>query len=221
MPLIFLVGPRASGKTTVGRALAQRLALPFADTDHYLLENAGQTVAQIVAAEGWSGFRLRESHALRAVAARYPQGAVIATGGGMVLDEQNRAFMRSQGHVFYLSAPVEALVARLSNNPLTAQRPSLTGGGIADEIRQVLEERLPLYQQTAHHHLDASLPPRRICSLAMEALRALATDDANSTDDADASQQGNAGSDVEKMEAAASTGEDPKNPRNEHGPASD
>lgn len=173
MPLIFLVGPRACGKTTVGRALAQRLNLPFADTDHYILKNTGSTVAQIVATEGWPEFRLRESEALRTIAANHPQGAVIATGGGMVLDAQNRSFMREQGHVFYLSAPVEALVARLSSNPLATQRPSLTGGDIADEIRQVLAERLPLYKQTAHHLLDASLPPRRICSLAMDALRAV------------------------------------------------
>ncbi len=114
MPLIFLVGPRACGKTTIGRLLAQRLALPFIDTDHYLLEQAGRTVAEIVEAEGWPGFRKRESDALRAVTAIHPQGAVIATGGGMVLDEQNRIFMREQGHVFYLSVPVEALAARLS-----------------------------------------------------------------------------------------------------------
>lgn len=215
MPLIFLVGPRASGKTTVGRALSQCLALPFADTDHYLLEHAGCTVAQIVASEGWPGFRLRESDALRAIAAIHPQGAVIATGGGMVLDEQNRAFMRSQGHVFYLSAPVEALVARLSNNPLTAQRPSLTGGDIADEIRQVLEERLPLYQQTAHHHLDASLPPRRICSLAMDVLQIL------TADSVDASQQSCVEPGAAKKEASAVVAADLQNLRNEDGSDSD
>lgn len=180
MPLIFLVGPRACGKTTIGRLLAQRLTLPFIDTDHYLLEQAGRTVAQIVEAEGWPGFRKRESDALRAVAAIHPEGAVIATGGGMVLDEQNRAFMREQGHVFYLSAPVEALAARLSSNPLAAQRPSLTGADIRDEVRQVLLERLPLYHATAHHHLDASLTPRRITSLAMDFLNNLSAQDAES-----------------------------------------
>lgn len=166
MPLIFLVGPRACGKTTVGRALARRLGLPFADTDHYLHSKTGSTVAQIVAAEGWPGFRRRESEALRQLAQQHQSaGAVIATGGGMVLDAQNRAFMREQGRVLYLSASAEALVARLTGNPLASQRPSLTGTSIADEVAQVLQERLPLYEQTAHHSLDAALAPGRICAL--------------------------------------------------------
>lgn len=172
MPLIFLVGPRACGKTTVGRALARRLGLPFADTDHYLHSRTGSTVAQIVAAEGWPGFRRRESEALRQLAAQHQSaGAVIATGGGMVLDAQNRAFMREQGRVLYLSASAEALAARLAGNPLASQRPSLTGTAIIDEVAQILQERLPLYEQTAHHSLDAALSPGRICTLAAALLR--------------------------------------------------
>ena len=172
MPLIFLVGPRACGKTTVGRTLAQQLGLPFVDTDQYLQHHAGRTVAQIVAAEGWPGFRHRESEALRAVAGLHQTaGAVIATGGGMVLDAQNRAFMRKQGRVFYLSATAEALAARLSDNPLAAQRPSLTGADIKEEVAQVLRERLPLYENAAHYTLDAALSPGRICTAAIALLR--------------------------------------------------
>lgn len=172
MPLIFLVGPRACGKTTVGRTLARRLGLPFVDTDHFLHHQTGRTVAQIVAAEGWSGFRRRESDALRAtVELHQTAGAVIATGGGMVLDAKNRAFMREQGYVFYLSASAEALAARLSSNPLAAQRPSLTGADIQAEVAQVLHERLPLYEQTAHYRFDATLSPGCICAQALALLR--------------------------------------------------
>ena len=75
---IYLVGARAAGKTTFGGALARRLGCRYVDTDVYLLETTGETVADIVAREGWEGFRKRESDVLRAVTA---PGTVIATGG--------------------------------------------------------------------------------------------------------------------------------------------
>ena len=159
--LIFLVGARASGKTTVGRALARRLGLPFVDTDAAVTSAAGKTVAAIVAAKGWPAFRQQESAALRATVAKYPQGAVIATGGGMVLAVENRRFMRERGVVFYLEA-----TARLRRNPLEAQRPSLTGKGVAAEMKQVLAHRAPLYLEAAHHRLDAALPLEHLCEAA-------------------------------------------------------
>ena len=163
MGILFLVGPRASGKTTIGKALAKKLALPFADTDQHLLENAGRTVDQIVEAEGWPGFRQRESTALREVADAHAGGCVVSTGGGMVLAEANRKLMRQRGMVVFLDAPVEVLADRLSRNPLNSQRPSLTGKGLIEEISDVLNERRPLYEAAAHHVVDASCPLSAIC----------------------------------------------------------
>ena len=121
---IYLVGARAAGKTTFGGALARQLGCNYVDTDIHLRETTGETVADIVAREGWDGFRKRESAVLRAVTA---PGTVIATGGGMVLAEENRRFMRENGIVLYLSAPAEVLASRLQANPNAAQRPTLTG----------------------------------------------------------------------------------------------
>ena len=98
---IYLVGARAAGKTTFGGALARQLGCNYVDTDIHLRETTGETVADIVAREGWDGFRKRESAVLRAVTT---PGTVIATGGGMVLAEENRRFMREHGIVLYLSA---------------------------------------------------------------------------------------------------------------------
>ena len=92
---IYLVGARAAGKTTFGGALARQLGCNYVDTDIHLRETTGKTVADIVAREGWDGFRKRESAVLRAVTA---PGTVIATGGGMVLAEENRRFMRENGY---------------------------------------------------------------------------------------------------------------------------
>ncbi len=163
MDIIFLVGARACGKTTVGKALAKKLKLPFADTDQHLLDNAGRSVDQIVEAEGWAGFRQRESAALREVTNARTHGGVISTGGGMVLAEANRVFMRQYGMVVFLDAPVEVLAERLGRNPLSSQRPSLTGKGLMEEIGDVLKERRPLYEAAAHHIVDATRPLPSIC----------------------------------------------------------
>lgn len=158
-PPIFLVGPRCSGKTTLAGLLSRRFDLTCLDTDVLIREEAGFGVPDIVAREGWAGFRQRESRAL-AKAAR--PGAVIATGGGMVLAPENRSFMRSSGLVIYLAAPAPALGRRLCYDGGASSRPSLTGMDPAEEMAAVLAEREPLYRECAHHVVDASLLPEQV-----------------------------------------------------------
>ncbi|MBI0028844.1 shikimate kinase II [Gilliamella apicola] len=145
---IFLVGARAAGKTTMGKMLANKLSFSFIDTDCHLLETTQKTVAEIVEKEGWEGFRARESQIL--IDTTKPN-RVIATGGGMVLADHNRHFMKQNGTVIFLSATAATLAARLMKDPNVAQRPSLTGLSIFDEMEKVLAERLPLYHDAAHH----------------------------------------------------------------------
>lgn len=179
--IIYLTGPRASGKTSLGRLLAERLGVPFADTDACLRERGGEEVADIVAREGWEGFRRRESAVLRDVAAELeatpvtgdartrPWRGVVATGGGMVLSEANRRFMRETGRVCFLAVPVTELVRRLTCDPLEAQRPSLTGRTLTEEVAEVLAQRLPLYEE-AQYRLDGSRPPDEVCAEALTRL---------------------------------------------------
>ncbi|STQ13825.1 shikimate kinase [Enterobacter cloacae] len=119
-PTHLLVGPRGCGKTTVGLELARACQRHFVDTDHWLQTQAGQTIADIVEKEGWESFRSRETAALEAVTA---PDAVIATGGGIILAEYNRRYMREKGIVIYLCAPVAALVGRLEAFPEEGQTP--------------------------------------------------------------------------------------------------
>ena len=164
---IYLIGARGCGKTTVGQALARALGYVFCDTDHYLQQTSGQTVSDIVSAEGWGGFRRREALALQAVT---QPARVIATGGGMVLAEENRLFMREQGQVIYLNADAAVLAARLEAYPEVAQRPTLTGRPIAEEMVEVLAARHALYQQSAHHIIDAMQSPEAVVSQIVSAL---------------------------------------------------
>ncbi|MEW5291280.1 MULTISPECIES: shikimate kinase AroL [Erwinia] len=156
---LYLVGARGCGKTTVGQALASALGYAFSDTDGHLQRITGKTVAEIVAVEGWEGFRLRESHALQAVTA---PATVVATGGGMVLAACNRQFMREHGQVIYLSAEAGVLAARLQAYPQQDQRPTLTGRPIADEMVEVLAARDALYQEASHYVINAMQHPDKV-----------------------------------------------------------
>lgn len=152
---LVLIGARASGKTAVGEALARRLKRPFVDLDQVLVAEAGRSIAEIVAQEGWPGFRRREKE-LVARYARRP-GQVLAPGGGAVLDPENVALLREHGLVIWLTATPERLRERLRQDQGSqAFRPSLTGADPAAEMAQVLAEREPLYRAAAHLVVDTS-----------------------------------------------------------------
>lgn len=171
---VFLVGARGCGKTTIGRALAKTLGYSFADTDSYLLTSTGKSVAEIVSAEGWPGFRTRESLVLKQVTAA---STVVATGGGMILSESNRQFMAERGITIWLNVPADILAARLDAFPEEAQRPTLTGKSVIDEIVDVLAAREELYRQTARHIIDATRSPD---SVVESVIRVLQMSDVNS-----------------------------------------
>lgn len=145
---IILVGYRGTGKTTVGRLLAQRLGVPFADNDDRIEELAGKSIAEIFATEGEPGFRDRESAALAELCAR--SNSVIATGGGAVLREANRKLLKARGFVVWLTAPPETIWQRLQSDPATgARRPNLTTTGGEDEVKALVAAREPLYREVA------------------------------------------------------------------------
>jgi shikimate kinase len=157
---VFLIGPRGSGKTTLGRMLADQLQRPFVDTDELLTVKAGRSVARIVAEEGWEAFRALEHETLAEVCTG--GGQVVATGGGIVLLPENRALMRSCGKVFYLMAEPPLLMERLERDPLAEQRPALSGLPPREELARTLLERAPLYMECADFILKAEDPPEEL-----------------------------------------------------------
>ncbi len=148
-PNLVLVGPMGAGKSSIGRRLAARFGLPFVDADREIEAQAGATVATIFDCEGEAGFRARERAVLAGMLAG--SGAVIATGGGAVLDAGTRGLMAARGFVVYLQVDLEQQLQRLARD---RSRPLLA----SDDRRQVLErlarERGPLYAEVADLAFD-------------------------------------------------------------------
>ncbi len=164
---IFLVGMMGAGKTTLGRALAQRLGREFVDSDRELVERTGVSVATIFEIEGEEGFRRRESTLLAELARQ--EGSVIATGGGVVLDEANRRLMHETGTVVYLRARLESLWERTRHD---ASRPLLATADPRARLAQLLEAREPLYRECAHVTVDTgSQATSTLVSRVLAALR--------------------------------------------------
>lgn len=150
---IFLIGYRGTGKSTIGRLLADRLRMDFVDTDRLICKARNSDIKNIVAAEGWEGFRRYEAEALAEAAGGPPR--VVATGGGAILHRQQWQRIRDTALVVWLSADIATLVARLKRSGKgNAARPSLTGSAIHAEIEVVLAERIPLYREYSNLRVD-------------------------------------------------------------------
>lgn len=141
---IFLIGPMGSGKTTIGKRLAQMLKLEFYDCDHELELNTGASVNLIFDVEGEAGFRLRESLLLKQLCAK--KGVLIATGGGAVCSEENRRILRSGGFVVYLKTSIESQLKRLSQDK---SRPLLQAEDRVQRLLDLASVRNPFYDASA------------------------------------------------------------------------
>ena len=146
--LITLTGFMGSGKTTVGRIVADALGCPFLDLDEVIVKKAARSIPEIFEADGESGFRRLEKQALEKTVAKYAESTVVlALGGGTVTIPGAVELLQKKTLCIYLQAPLETLEARLEGQ--TDGRP-LAGEGLAER----LSAREPLYQKAAHVVLD-------------------------------------------------------------------
>ena len=153
MAAIALVGLPGAGKSAVGRRLAQRLQLPFADSDQLIEERIGCSIREFFDHEGEARFRDIEQEII-AQAALQADG-VLATGGGVVLREANRLQLRQHFHVVYLCARPEDLVRRLRND---VKRPLLQVADPLARLQELFGQRDPLYRQAAHTVVETGRP---------------------------------------------------------------
>jgi shikimate kinase len=162
----FLVGMMGCGKSAVGRELARRLGWAFIDTDDLVEAMTGFSVASLFEKLGEEGFRAEESRALRLAAAR--KSVVVATGGGAVLREANRALMHKSGWVAYLETDPTVLAQRVARRG--PKRPLLDVKDPAKALRDILKLRQPLYLEAAHASLPTLGSVRQVAEAVMAAM---------------------------------------------------
>ena len=150
---IVLIGYRCSGKTTVGRYLADRLKRVFVDTDALIEQREGAPVEHIVAVRGWNGFRDMEKDMISEVARR--DGQVIATGGGVVVDVANIRNLRANGCMVWLRADAKVLRERMAREQRAGRsRPPLAGTDPLAETEEIMKTRAPLYKKASDLVID-------------------------------------------------------------------
>ena len=154
---IVLIGYRASGKTTVGKAVAERLGWQYVDIDDGIVARCGKTIAEIFAEDGEPYYRDIESQVVAETCGGNHR--VVAMGGGSVMRAENRQHATRDALVVYLEAPADLLWQRMGQDPDTSKnRPNLSSKGGLEEVVEMLAVRSPVYSQCATLTLDASLP---------------------------------------------------------------
>jgi shikimate kinase len=164
---IFLIGPMGTGKSTIGRQIASLLRLNFVDSDHEIQSRTGVDIPTIFDFEGEEGFRRREKAVIDELTRK--EGQVLATGGGSVLDPENRRNLSSRGLVIYLYCGVDQQYQRTMRD---RNRPLLQTDDPLDRLRALMDERDPLYRNTAD--LVITTENRSASSVAKEIVRRLA-----------------------------------------------
>ena len=158
-----------AGKTTIGKILASELGYKFIDTDAEVEKKAGADITWIFDVEGEQGFRVRESKALEEIASESNQ--VISTGGGIILNENNRKIIKDSGVCIYLSASREHLLARIAKDK---KRPLLQVDDPGKILDQIIAARAPLYKDVASLVVQTnSRPPRQLVKEIVKNLKKL------------------------------------------------
>ncbi len=164
---ILLVGMMGAGKTSVGRALGQRLGWPYLDSDEEVRRRTGRTVPQLFAEQGEAAFRVEESAALaEACSSTHP--LVVSVAGGAVLDEANRRLISASGLVVWLRASLATLIQRVGDG---RTRP-LLGADPGAALARLYPERVRLYESLADLVVDVDgVPVDRVVTRIAAALR--------------------------------------------------
>ena len=143
----YLIGYRGSGKSTVGRALAERLSRPHVDSDDLVESASGMTIKDIFAKKGEPWFRDLEAKIVCEISARAVP-TIVSLGGGAILRESSQALLKGTGKCIWLSASAEYLLRRIQSDQATElRRPNLSQSGGFAEVADILLKRTPIYER--------------------------------------------------------------------------
>lgn len=162
---IVLIGFMCSGKSKVGRLLAQRLGRPHYDTDELISRKTNMSVADLIRTQGEQAFRDHESEAVREVSSL--QNAVISTGGGAPLREENMQTLSKSGYVVWLKVSPEVILKRAGN---LASRPLIDPDHPLDSIRRRLAEREQAYAAAAYSVDTDAMNPHDVAEKVLSTL---------------------------------------------------
>lgn len=156
---LILIGYRGTGKSVVGRIVAQRLKMSYVGMDARIVERAGISIPEIVERQGWPGFRDLESELAAELA--HQDNLVIDTGGGVIERSENIAALKVSGRIVWLTASVETIVARIQDD---TQRPALVEGKtFTEEVAEVLEARTAKYKNASQYQVSTDdLTPEQV-----------------------------------------------------------
>jgi len=164
---IVLIGYRGTGKSLVGKALAEMLDMTYISMDEEIVCRSGKSIPEIVEEKGWPGFRDLESELAAELSEK--DNLLVDTGGGVIERPENMENLGERGTVIWLKAGVSTIVERISGD---TERPSLTGEkSFTDEISEVLERRTPLYDKYSEFQVQTdSLTVKEICGKIIEGI---------------------------------------------------
>jgi shikimate kinase len=168
---LFLIGYRCSGKTTIGKSIAEAIGWLFVDADTMLVRECGKPIKDIVDTEGWDAFRRVERSTLKQICTTDRQ--VVATGGGVVLDAENVTAMQASGTIIWLGATAETIQKRMLQDKNTGDfRPALTDKGRMAEIEDMLLKRNPYYDSACDFsiHTD-NVPVNEISAIIIQRIK--------------------------------------------------
>jgi shikimate kinase len=162
---IALVGMPGAGKSAIGRALAERLVIPFVDSDEEVMRRTGRPIAEIFERSGEAAFRANERAAIRDLLGRAP--LVLATGGGAMAEPSTRQLLQDRACTIWLDVSPADLARRLAG---TTGRPLLDSGNLLGRLECLLEERRRYYEM-ADRRIAADAPPEAVVAALLRTLR--------------------------------------------------